>query len=176
MSFENWGASSNVSQEAKPLASEVKTAKMFVTRRASLRRIIQNINLSEIESALMRYYKYVPGKPGRPPLSPTGMFLSFLLMFLRMESYSDYRAFRDRFWRRILGFKESPDIGSFTRFLQRVGIDAFEQLFQSVVHQLLDEGFLNLHFIAQDGSILEANNDDQELGMGSRRRTICVWI
>ena len=100
-----------------------RDAKMFVTRRASLRKIIQNINLTEIETVLMNCYKHVPGKPGRPPLSPTGMFLSFILMFLRMESYRDYYAFleKNQFWRRQLGFEKPPDIGSFTNFLNRIG-------------------------------------------------------
>ena len=85
-----------------------------------------------------------------------------------MESYRDYHAFleKDSFWRRTLGFKETPDISSFTHFLQRIGTDTFEQLFQVVVQQLLDQGFLNLHTIAQDGSILEANPDDIEAGWG----------
>jgi transposase len=137
-------------------------------RRANLRKVISNLNLSEIESILMDYYRYVPGKPGRPPLSPTGMFLSFILMFLRMESYRDYHAFleKNHFWRRTLGFKQPPDIGSFTRFLQRIGTKTFEQMFQSVVQQLINEGFLSLHFIAQDGSILEGNSDDKEAGWG----------
>jgi transposase len=137
-------------------------------RRASLRKTINNLNLSEAKGVLESKYKYVSGKPGRPPLSPTGMFLSFILMFLRMESYRDYQAFleRDKFWRRTLGFKETPDIGSFTHFLQRIGNDTFEQLFQVVVQQLLDEGFLNLHMVAQDGSIIPANLDDPEAGWG----------
>jgi hypothetical protein len=137
-------------------------------RRASLRKIISNINLSEASIILKKYYKHKPGKPGRPPISPTGIFLSFILMFLRMESYRDYHAFleKDSFWRRTLGFKKTPDISSFTHFLQRIGTDTFEQLFQIVVQQLLDEGFLNLHMIAQDGSILEGNLDDKEAGWG----------
>jgi transposase, IS5 family len=137
-------------------------------RRASLRKIISNLNLSEADLILKKYYKYIPGKPGRPPISPTGIFLSFILMFLRMESYRDYHAFleKDQFWRRTLGFKQTPDIGNFTHFLQRIGTDTFEQLFQSVVQQLLDEGFLNLHMVAQDGSILDANPDDSEADWG----------
>jgi hypothetical protein len=137
-------------------------------RRVSLRKIISNLNLSETSLILKKYYKYIPGKPGRPPISPTGIFLSFILMFLRMESYRDYHAFleKDQFWRRTLGFKQTPDIGSFTHFLQRIGTDTFEQLFQVVVQQLLNEGFLNLHMIAQDGSILEGNLNDKEAGWG----------
>jgi transposase len=137
-------------------------------RRVSLRKIISNINLSEASIILKKYYKHKPGKPGRPPISPTGLFLSFILMFLRMESYRDYHAFleKDSFWRRTLGFKQTPDISNFTHFLQRIGTDTLEQLFQVVVQQLLDEGFLNLHTIAQDGSILEANLDDKEAGWG----------
>lgn len=137
-------------------------------RRASLRKTINNLNLSEAKEVLKSKYKYTPGKPGRPPLSPIGMFLSFIIMFLRIESYRDYQAFldRDKFWRRTLGFKQTPDIGSFTHFLQRLGTDIFEQLYQSVVQQLINEGFLNLHMIAQDGSILEGNLDDKQAGWG----------
>ncbi len=141
---------------------------MNLNRRASLRKVISNLNLSEVEIILKELYKYIPGKPGRPPLSPTGMFLSFILMFLRMESYRDYYAFleKDNFWRRTLGFKQTPDIGSFSHFLQRIGVETFEQLFHSVVQQLINEGFLNLHFVAQDGSILEGNPEDKKAGWG----------
>ena len=141
---------------------------MKINRRASLRKTINSLDLSEAEKILKNKYKYTPGKPGRPPLSPIGMFLSFTIMYLRMESYRDYHVFLEKhsFWRRTLRFKEPPDIGSFTHFLQRIGIDTFEQLFQVVVQQLLDEGFLNLHFIAQDGSILKGNPDDKEAGWG----------
>ena len=137
-------------------------------RRASLRKILSDLNLSEAEEVLKNKYKYVPGKPGRPPLPPIGMFLSFTIMFLRMESYRDYHAFleKDKFWRKTLGFKKTPDIGNFSHFLKRIGVETFEQLFQVVVQQLLDEGFLNLHMVAQDGSILEGNRDDKQAGWG----------
>jgi len=137
-------------------------------RRASLRKIISNINLSEVENILKNNYKYLPGRPGRPPLPPAGMFLSFLLMFLRKESYRDYHAFleKDQFWRRQLKFEQSPDIGSSTNFLKRIGIKTFEQLFTSLVQQLLDKEFLNIHMIAQDGSILESNKDDPDAEWG----------
>jgi len=137
-------------------------------RRASLRKIISSIDFSEAETILKNCYKYSPHKPGRPPLSAKGMFISFLLMFLRMESYRDYHAFleKDQFWRRQLNFKQSPDIGSFTNFLKRIGIKTFEQIFASVVQQLLDKEFLNIHMIAQDGSILASNSDDPEAEIG----------
>ena len=137
-------------------------------RRASLRKTINSLNLSEADRVLKSKYKYTPGKPGRPPLPPIGMFLSFAIMFLRMESYRDYHAFLEKhsFWRRTLGFKSTPDIGNYPHFLNRIGKETFEQLFQVVVQQLLDEGFLNLHMVAQDGSILEGNLDDKEAGWG----------
>jgi len=137
-------------------------------RRASLRKILSDLNLSEAEEVLKNKYKYVPGKPGRPPLPPIGMFLSFTIMFLRMESYRDYHAFleKDHFWRRQLGFEQSPDIGSFTNFLKRIGVKTFEQLFASVVQQLINKEFLCIHFTAQDGSLLEGNHDDNEANWG----------
>jgi len=141
---------------------------MTLNRRASLRKTINSLNLSEAKKILESKYKYVPGKPGRPPLPPIGIFLSFTIMFLRMESYRDYHAFleKDKFWRRTLGFKKTPDIGSFSHFLNRISVETFEQLFTCVVQQLLDEGFLNLHMVAQDGSILEGNRDDKQAGWG----------
>ncbi|MFH1101551.1 MAG: transposase [Methanobacteriota archaeon] len=69
---------------------------------------------------------------------------------------------KKQFWRRQLNFKQPPDIGSFTNFLKRIGVKTFEQLFTAVVQQLLDKEFLNIHTIAQDGSILEGNQDDSE--------------
>lgn len=141
---------------------------MKFNRRASLRKTLSVLNLSEAEDLLKNKYKYSPGKPGRPPISPTGMFLSFTIMFLRMESYRDFHAFLEKhsFWRRQLGFDNTPDIGSFSHFLQRVGNDTFEQLFIIVVQQLLDQKFLNLHTVAIDGSIIPANPDDPEAGWG----------
>lgn len=137
-------------------------------RRVKLRKIIENLNLSKAEDVLKSKYKYSPNKPGRPPISQKGLFLSFILMFLRMESYRDYHAFlkKHKFWRKYLGFNETPDIGSFSHFLQRVGNDTFQQLFIIVVQQLLDQNFLNLHNVAIDGSIIPANLDDPEAGWG----------
>jgi IS5 family transposase len=133
-------------------------------RRASLRKIITNINLSQIENTLKNQYKYQPDKPGRPPITPTGMFLSVLLMFLRMESYRDYHDFleKDQFWRRTLGFKDNPDIGNYSHFIERIGIDTFEHLFNQIVQQLITVEFLSISTIVQDGSILPANPDDPE--------------
>jgi transposase len=137
-------------------------------RRVSLRKTIDNLDLSDAKDVLEGKYKYTTGKPGRPPLSPIGMFLSFTIMFLRMESYRDYQAFleKDQFWRRQLGFKNIPDIGSFTHFLKRIGQNTFEQLFTDVVQQLIDQGFLNLHTVAIDGSIIPAHPDDPDAGWG----------
>ena len=141
---------------------------MKLKRRANLRKKIENLNLSEIKKVLESKYEYTPGKPGRPPISPTGLFLSFIIMFLRTESYRDYHAFleKDQFWRWQLEFKNVPDIGSFSNFLKRIGKDTFEQLFTDIVQQLLEQGFLNLNTIAIDGSIIPANPDDPEAGWG----------
>lgn len=137
-------------------------------RRASLRKILSNINISEIENTLKNHYKYQPGKPGRPPVSPTGLFLSFLIMFLRMESYRDYHDFleKDQFWRRQLHFKDNPDIGNYSHFIERIGLDTFEQLFTKIVQQLITDEFLNISTIVQDGSIIPANLDDPEARWG----------
>jgi len=137
-------------------------------RRASLRKTLDNLDFSEAEKVLDEKYEYIPGKPGRPPYPPIGMLLSFTIMFLRMESYRDHHAFLEKnsFWRRYLGFQSTPDIGSFSHFLKRIGTHTFEQLFQVVAQQLLDEGFLNLHMLAQDGSLLGGNLDDKQAGWG----------
>lgn len=137
-------------------------------RRASLRKIIDNINLSEAENTLKNHYKYQPGKPGRPPVSPTGMFLSFLLMFLRMESYRDYHHFleKNQFWRRHLGFKMNPDIGDYSHFIERIGLETFNHLFHQMVQHLITDEFLSVSTIVEDGSIIPANLDDPEAAWG----------
>jgi len=141
---------------------------MKTKRRASLRKLLSNLDLSEIETRLYKNYQYKKGKPGRPPQSPKGLFLCFILMFLRMESYRDFHAFleKESFWRRYLGFSKTPDIGTFSHFLNRIGESLFEELFSQIVQQLLKHHFLSRHCIAIDGSILVANLDDTEAGWG----------
>jgi IS5 family transposase len=137
-------------------------------RRASLRKIIANINLSQAEDLLKNHYKHQPGKPGRPPISPTGLFLSFLLMFLRMESYRDFHEFleKDQFWRRQLGFKDNPDLGTYSHFIERIGLDTFNHVFKQIVQQLITNEFLSISTIVQDGTIIPANLDDPEAAWG----------
>jgi transposase len=137
-------------------------------RRVSLRKMLSNLDISEIERCLLKNYRYEEGKPGRPPLPPTGLFLCFILMFLRMESYRDFHAFLEKeiFWRRYLGFKKTPDIGTFSHFLNRTGEQIFEQLFHRIVQQLLTHGFLSRHNIAIDGSLLKGNLEDEQAAWG----------
>jgi transposase len=137
-------------------------------RRVSLRKLLSNLDLSEIEARLYEKYQYEKGKPGRPPQSPTGLFLCFILMFLRLESYRDFQAFliKDQFWRRYLGFSKTPDIGTFSHFLKRIGEPRFEELFNQIVQQLLDHHFLSRHCIVIDGSIIEAKPDDKQASWG----------
>jgi transposase len=141
---------------------------MKTKRRASLRKQLSNLDFSEIEARLYEIYLYKKGKPGRPPQSPTGLFLCFILMFLRLESYRDFQAFleKDPFWRRYLGFSKTPDIGTFSHFLKRIGEPLFEELFNQIVQQLLYQHFLSRHCIAIDGSIIEANLDDKQADWG----------
>jgi transposase len=137
-------------------------------RRVKIRKILSNLDLSEIETHLCKNYQYKKGKPGRPPQSPTGLFLCFILMFLHMESYRDFHAFleKDQFWRRHLGFNTTPDIGTFSHFLKRIGEPLFEELFSQIVQQLLERHLLSRHCITIDGSIIEANHDDKQAGWG----------
>jgi transposase len=141
---------------------------MTKQRRVSLRKLLSNLDFSEIEAHLYKTYRYEKGKPGRPPQSPTGLFLCFVLMFLRLESYRDFQAFleKERFWRRYLGFKKTPDIGTFSHFLKRIGEPLFEELFNQTVQQLLNQHFLSRHCIAIDGSIIEAKPDDTQASWG----------
>ena len=141
---------------------------MTKQRRVSIRKQLSNLDLSEIETRLYETYRYEKGKPGRPPQSPTGLFLCFILMFLRLESYRDFQAFleKEQFWRRYLGFSKTPDIGTFSHFLKRIGEPLFEEIFNQIVQQLLNQHFLSRHCIAIDGSIIEAKPDDKQAGWG----------
>ena len=141
---------------------------MTKQRRVSLRKMLSNLDFSEIEARLYKTYQYEKGKPGRPPQSPMGLFLCFILMFLRLESYRDFQAFleKDQFWRRYLGFSKTPDIGTFSHFLRRTGEQVFEELFNQIVQQLLNQHFLSRHCIAIDGSIVEAKPEDTQASWG----------
>lgn len=141
---------------------------MKSTRRVSLRKLLSNLDLSKIETRLYEKYQYQQGKPGRPPQSPTGLFQCFILMFLRLESYRDFQAFlqKQSFWRRYLGFKKTPDIGTFSHFLKRIDHEFFEEIFYEIVEQLLKKHVLSRHCIAIDGSFLKANQDDTQAGWG----------
>jgi transposase len=141
---------------------------MTKQRRVTLRKLLSNLDFSEIEARLYEKYQYKKGKPGRPPQSPTGLFLCFILMFLRLESYRDFQAFleKEQFWRRYLGFSKTPDIGTFSHFLKRIGEPLFEELFNQIVQQLLKNHFLSRHCIAIDGSIIEAKPDDKQASWG----------
>jgi transposase, IS5 family len=137
-------------------------------RRVSLRKTLSNLDLSEIEERLYEKYQYKKGKPGRPPQSPTGLFLCFILMFLRLESYRDFQAFleKEQFWRRYLRFSKTPDIGTFSHFLKRIGEPLFEESFNQIIQQLLKKHFLSRHCIAIDGSIIESKPEDKQASWG----------
>lgn len=100
---------------------------MNLIRRASLRKTLSILDLSEAKRVLENNYKYIPGKPGRPSLSPIGMFLSFTIMFPRIESYRNYHVFLEKhcFWRQQLGFDSVSDIGGFSNFFKRIGVETF---------------------------------------------------
>jgi transposase len=141
---------------------------MKTKRRVRLRKLLSNLDLSEIEERLYEKYQYKKGKPGRPPQSPTGLFLCFILMFLRLESYRDFQAFleKEQFWRLYLGFSKTPDIGTFSHFLKRIGEPLFEESFNQIVQQLINQHFLTRQIIAIDGSIIEAKPDDKQASWG----------
>ena len=91
----------------------------------SLAQAFKSLDTSRIKQILYSKYKYKHGKAGRPPNSPLGMILSMVLMLVKDYSTRDIEAFlrRDKFWQRLLGFKEKePDYTSFSDFLERIVI------------------------------------------------------
>jgi hypothetical protein len=85
-----------------------------------------------------------------------------------MESYRDYHDFleKDLLWTRTLGFKNNPDIGNYSHFIERIGLGTFNHLFHYIVQNLITNEFLSVSTIVEDGSILPANLDDPEAAWG----------
>jgi IS5 family transposase len=131
----------------------------------TLATIFRKLDLSEIKQILYSRYKYKHGKPGRPPNSPVGMILSMVLMLVKDYSTRDIEAFlrRDKFWRRLLGFKKKePDNTSFSDFLERIGIETFTEVFRILLQQLVDMGVMQSDMVAVDSTIILATRNDPD--------------
>ncbi|MDI6917769.1 MAG: transposase [Thermoplasmatales archaeon] len=77
----------------------------------------------------------------------------------------DIEAFlkRDKFWRRLLGFKrKEPDHTSFSDFLNRIGIETFAEVFKILLQQLVDMGVLQSDVVAVDSTIVLATRNDHD--------------
>lgn len=143
------------------------------------RKIIQNINLSSRTTLSTNATNINLWKTRRPPLSPTGMFLSFILMFPtdgvlpRLPSIPR----KDQFWRRQLHFDNPPDLRKLPYFLKRES--ACKHLNNSSPrssNNSLNQRFLNLHMVAEDGSASPKPAPmTKYLGMGPHPK-LCLWI
>lgn len=125
----------------------------------------KGLDLSKVKEILFSKYKYQQGKPGRPPNNPVGMILSIVLMLAKDYSTRDIEAFlrRDKFWRRLLGFKKKePDNTSFSDFLERIGTESFAEVFKILLHQLVGMGVIQSDIVAVDSTIILATRNDQD--------------
>jgi len=128
-------------------------------------KVIKDLDLSRAKEILFSKYKYTQGKPGRPPNNPVGMILGMVLMLAKDYSTRDIEAFlkRDKFWRRLLGFKKKePDHTSFSDFLSRIGEMTFAEVFGILLQQLLDMGVIQSDIVAVDSTIVLATRNDTD--------------
>lgn len=131
----------------------------------SLAQAFKGLDISGIKQILFSKYKYKPGKPGRPPNEPVGMILAMVLMLVKDYSTRDIESFlrRDKFWRRLLGFKnKEPDNTSFSDFLERIGIETFAEVFKMLLQQLIDMGVMQSDIVAVDSTIILATRHDPD--------------
>lgn len=98
----------------------------------TLAKAFKSLDISKAKKILFSKYKYSPSKPSRPPNNPAGMVLAMILMLVKNHSTRDMEAFlrRNKFWRRLLGFKRNePEQSSFSDFFERLGTKTFSELF-----------------------------------------------
>lgn len=73
------------------------------------------------------------------PCDPIAIFKALLLKEMRQISSKRKLAMflkRNPYWLRKCGFEEPPDHSTFTRFMERVGADSFEKIFDHLVKQI----------------------------------------
>lgn len=131
----------------------------------SLAQAIKGLDISGIKQILFSKYKYRPGKPGRPPNDPIAMILAMVLMLTKDYSTRDIEDFlkKDKFWRRLLGFKnKGPDNSSFSDFLERIGIETFAEVFKILLNQLRNMDVIQFKTVAVDSTIILATRNDKD--------------
>ena len=115
-----------------------------------------------------------PG-PGRPPVYPAeGMFLCWLLLYLRVAD-SQRRLIQllaqHSEWRKRLGFIEQiPDQSTFSWFKNHRASHIFQRVFDETVHRLVEAGVIRGEHLVVDASLFQAYSNPRkkdESGMPS---------
>jgi transposase len=130
----------------------------------SIAKCFRNWDLSKVKEKLFSKYKYASNKPGRPPHDPVGMMLCFLHMFVRNASYRDYESFLkgDKFWRRMFNLKSAPDHTCFSDFIDRIGIETFYEIFNTLLYQLVEGGIIDGKIQSVDSTIIRGHPKDND--------------
>ena len=144
-------------------------------RGPSLKQIVDEVNVSEIEAVLRPCYKKWcrgDGHAGRPPHNPVGLALALLIKLLRGWSDADLVGFLEAHpeWVRFLGLEKVPEESVWSKLLDRIPESALDDLLGRLVRDLRKKGFLFLSTLAADGSFIPACNHDPDARWGYVRR------
>lgn len=144
-------------------------------RGPSLKQIVDEVNVFEIEAVLRPCYRKWcrgDGHVGRPPHNPVGMVLALLIKLLKGWSDADLVAFLSNHaeWLRFLGLETVPDDTVWSKLLDRVPEPSFDDLLGRLVRDLRKKGFLFLSTLAADGSFVAACNHNGDAEWGYVRR------
>ena len=112
----------------------IQTLQVQEDKSISLERLFDNLDYLFVWKAFMPKY-HIRGKP----YDPVAIFKALLLKELRQISSNRKLAMflaRDEFWLKKCGFEEPPHHDTFSKFIDRVGAESFEKIFDYLISEI----------------------------------------
>jgi transposase len=122
-------------------------------KKVSLEYLFDNLDFLFVWKTVMPKY-HLRGKP----CDPVAMFKALLLKELRQISSNRKLAMflsKNEFWLRKCGFEEPPHHDTFSKFVDRVGVESFEKIFDYLVSEIGNLRSIG-RIVAVDSTLIKA--------------------
>lgn len=137
----------------RPSLNPITTVQIQNDKRISLEYLLDNLDFLFVWKIVMPKY-HLRGKP----YDPVAIFKALLLKEMRQISSVRKLAMflkKDEFWLRKCGFKESPHHDTFSKFIDRVGAESFENIFDYIVEVIGEKRNIG-RVVAVDSTLINA--------------------
>jgi transposase len=117
-----------------PTSQLTQIVQLETDKKVSLEYLFDNLDFLFIWKTVMPKY-HLRGKP----CDPVAIFKALLLKELRQISSNRKLAMflsKNEFWLRKCGFEEPPHHDTFSKFVDRVGVESFEKIFDYLVSEI----------------------------------------